>query len=73
MRTDFDGFSDQATGVVLQPDGKVVVVAHSDGRGDPFALARYNPDGSLDSSFSADGRLTTSWATNSTRSHGMWP
>src|SRR5215208_3932336 len=54
--TDFGGF-DEATGVALQGDGKIVVVgqtALSD-----FALARYNPNGSLDTSFSGDGKETT--------------
>jgi uncharacterized delta-60 repeat protein len=53
--TEFGGF-DRATGVALQPDGKIVAV----GSGvDDFALARYNADGSLDTSFSGDGRQTT--------------
>ena len=52
--------SDRATGVALQGDGKIVVVGA--GGGDltsDFALARYNPDGSLDTSFSGDGKQTT--------------
>jgi uncharacterized delta-60 repeat protein len=52
--TDFGGF-DRARGVALQGDGKIVAVG---GFGD-FALARYNPDGSLDTSFSGDGLQTT--------------
>ena len=50
-----------ATGVAIQADGKIVAVgASSDGSGDvDFALARYNPDGSLDTSFSGDGKQTT--------------
>ena len=56
--TDFGG-SDLATGVALQGDGRIVVV----GRGGPlprgFALARYNPNGSLDTSFSGDGKQRT--------------
>ena len=57
--TDFGG-SDQANGVVLQGDGKIVAVGHSVAvAGADFALARYNPNGSLDTSFSGDGRQTT--------------
>lgn len=50
-----------AQSVAIQPDGKIVVsgtviapfaVRH-------FAIARYNTDGSLDSTFDGDGRLTT--------------
>ena len=54
--TDFGG-SDEASGVALQGDGKIVAVGR-DGPGD-FALARYNPNGSLDTSFSGDGKQTT--------------
>ncbi|HXE98708.1 MAG TPA: hypothetical protein VN458_00005 [Solirubrobacterales bacterium] len=52
--TDFGEF-DLARGVALQ-SGKIVAVG---GAGDDFGLARYNIDGSLDSSFSRDGRQTT--------------
>ena len=49
--------------VVLQPDGKIVVVGVS-GAGDyselnDFAVARYNPDGSLDQGFGNGGQLKT--------------
>ncbi len=55
--TDFAGNDDYGNGVVLQADGKIVVAGSS---GNDFALARYNADGSLDGSFSGDGRQTTS-------------
>jgi uncharacterized delta-60 repeat protein len=48
---------DQAFGVALQGDGKIVVVGAA--ALDSFALARYNPNGSLDTSFSGDGKQTT--------------
>ena len=59
--TDFGGGMDVAYGVAVQPDGKIIVVGDASGR---FALARYQADGSLDSSFPADkspsdGRQTT--------------
>jgi uncharacterized delta-60 repeat protein len=57
--TDFVS-QDEASGVVLQADGKIVVAGDGGGGGTgDFALARYNPDGSLDTSFSGDGRQTT--------------
>ncbi len=49
------GFS--ITGATIQPDGKIVVTGNVN-PGD-FALARFNIDGSLDSSFSGDGKQTT--------------
>ena len=55
--TDFGGF-DGAEAVAIQPDSKIVAV----GRGGVltrFALARYNTNGSLDTGFSGDGKVTT--------------
>ncbi len=48
--------SDVGYSMVLQPDGKIVVAGVS---GSDFALVRYNPDGSLDTSFDGDGKVTT--------------
>jgi uncharacterized delta-60 repeat protein len=51
---------DFASQVVLQPDGKLVAAGGSqNGSGDDFALARYNPDGSLDTNFNGSGTVTT--------------
>lgn len=47
--------------MTIQPDGKILVVGES-GKGsvNDFALARYNADGSLDTSFGGgDGKVTT--------------
>src|SRR4051794_36465011 len=52
--------ADTAYGVALQPDGKIVVSGLSNnGSDNDFAVVRYNPDGSLDSSFGGDGVVTT--------------
>jgi uncharacterized delta-60 repeat protein len=60
--TDFGSFDDAATAVAIQPDGKVVVAGYSlVGAGYDFAIARYNVDGSLDTSFSGDGLQTTNF------------
>ena len=74
ITTDFDGGPDQARALVVQPDGKVVAAgagsisaARSLGgeggvgarSGSQFALARYLPDGSLDSTFGGGGKVTT--------------
>ena len=60
QRTDFGFESDEARGVAIQGDGKIVAVGGEavEEFGD-FALARYNPNGSLDTSFSGDGKQTT--------------
>src|SRR5262245_17953991 len=46
--TDFSGGYDYAFALVLQPDGKIVTAGHTSSG---FALARYNSNGSLDTSF----------------------
>jgi uncharacterized delta-60 repeat protein len=55
------GSSDEhAYALALQPDGKLVVAGRSNsGSNDDFALARYNPNGSLDTSFNGTGKVTT--------------
>jgi len=53
---------DGAGAVAIQPaDGKIIAagVAYRNGTGRDFALARYNPDGSLDTAFGVEGKVTT--------------
>ena len=53
------GKADIATAVALQPDGKIVVAGYTDVSGsDEFAVIRLNPDGTLDNTFSGDGKQT---------------
>jgi uncharacterized delta-60 repeat protein len=71
--TDFTGAHDGATGLAVQPDGKIVAAGWSwggPGWDHAFALARYNPDGSLDArqgdwpldtSFDVDGKVITTF------------
>jgi uncharacterized delta-60 repeat protein len=63
VRTDFGGTDDRGFAVAIQADGKIVVAGwafvpnltyYTD-----VALARYNPDGSLDSSFGSGGKVVT--------------
>jgi uncharacterized delta-60 repeat protein len=57
--TDFGGF-DRPFEVVRQPDGKLVAAGVSFINGsEDFSLARYNPDGSLDTEFGVLGRTVT--------------
>lgn len=52
--------NDYARGMVLQPDGKIVVGGDaSNGTDRDLALARYNADGSPDATFGAGGVVTT--------------
>jgi len=62
VTTDFFGHAAEPQAVVVQPDGKIVVAGNgvaSNQNGYDFAVARYNNDGSLDSSFGAGGKVTT--------------
>jgi len=54
------GKSASASGVVLQPDGKIVVAGSmgDDSLQSTFALVRYNADGSLDLGFGSEGKVT---------------
>ena len=74
VTTDFTGGSDEANGLAIQADGKIIVVGRSY-RGDvtnyDFALARYNIDGSLDTSFGTDGKVTTDFAGGSDEVTGV--
>ena len=66
--TDFGAAQEYANDVAIQPDGKIVVAGQT---GTAFALARYNTDGTLDSSFSGDGKQTTSFAGQSDIATGV--
>lgn len=56
VRTDFGGRFDEALAIAVQPDGRVVVAGNSsDANGSDMAVARYNSDGLLDTSFDGDG------------------
>jgi len=58
--TDFGKSKDWAYAMALQPDGDVLVAGVSDRSGSrDFALARYTPAGTLDSSFGKGGLVLT--------------
>lgn len=60
VTTHFNGQGSTANFVIIQPDNKILAVGSSDrGSGEltRIALARYNPDGSLDNSFGEGGKI----------------
>ena len=60
VTTDIGSADDDAYSIALQTDGKIVVVGYTDnGSNTDFAVVRYNTNGSLDTSFDSDGKLTT--------------
>jgi uncharacterized delta-60 repeat protein len=62
--TDFGGPNEYGSAVAVQSDGKIVVAGYLN-KGNAvyydydFAVARYNPNGSLDLTFNGTGKLTT--------------
>lgn len=55
--TSFPGDDAEASGIAVQPDGKIVVAGTAkNGSTTRAALVRYNANGSLDTSFEGDGR-----------------
>jgi uncharacterized delta-60 repeat protein len=59
LSTSFGG-NDAAAKVLVQPNGKIVAVGTSTSGGvSSFALARYNSDGSLDTTFGTNGKVTS--------------
>jgi uncharacterized delta-60 repeat protein len=65
--TDFgDDRNEEARALAIQADGKLVVAGESiDSDNSDFALARYLPDGTLDSTFSDDGKVLTDFNSGS--------
>ena len=76
---DFGGHDDEAKAIVVQPDDKIVVAGYSveldtdDVPSRDFAVARYNPDGTLDATFSGDGKRTTNFADDTAHDIALQP
>lgn len=71
VTADFAGSDDYAQAVAIQSDGKIVVAGYAfmgGATGYDFAAARFNTDGSLDTSFGTAGRVTVSFTGASTDS-----
>jgi uncharacterized delta-60 repeat protein len=60
VKTRVGHYVDKAQSVVVQPDGKILVAGSSSNNSNlDFALVRYLPDGSLDTSFHFNGQVVT--------------
>jgi uncharacterized delta-60 repeat protein len=58
--------------VAAQRDGKIVVAGSAEvGRGDQFALVRYNSDGSLGTTLNGSGKVTTAVGTGTCKGEGV--
>lgn len=66
--TDFGSSIDRGYAIAVQTDGKLLVAGRS---GPDFGLARYNVDGSLDTTFDIDGKTTTSFGGSEAMAFGI--
>jgi len=60
VTTNFGALSDYSRSIALQSNGKIVVAGYSNtGSNYDFAVSRYNTNGSLDTLFGTEGKVTT--------------
>jgi len=72
VTTDFGSSDEKAYGIALQNDGKILATGYSSVNGtNGFALARYNPDGSLDTSFATDGLVVNDFSGDGGEARGV--
>src|SRR5579862_429614 len=72
VQTSF-GNSTGGQGLVLQPDGKILVgfTFYGGGTNNTFELVRYNPNGTLDTTFNGSGEVSTSFNTSGPNGDGL--
>ncbi|MDO8414304.1 MAG: hypothetical protein Q7S51_11015 [Gallionellaceae bacterium] len=61
-QTDFNNLQNEVTRATTQADGKIVVIGYDNNLSNTaydFVVVRYHPNGSLDTSFGTNGRVTT--------------
>jgi uncharacterized delta-60 repeat protein len=72
VTTAFGTIYDQAYGLAVQPDGKIVLAGYSnDGAKNNFALARYGSSGALDPTFGVGGKVVTTVGSGSSKAYGV--
>jgi len=62
--TNFTNFINSVSSMALQPDGRIVVAGNAmsaDGTLSEFAIARFNTNGTLDSTFGSGGKVATNF------------
>jgi uncharacterized delta-60 repeat protein len=65
VNTDVGSSDDVGTCMLIQSDNKIVVAGYAfNGQNDDFMLVRYLPNGSLDNTFSADGKIIMSFGSS---------
>jgi uncharacterized delta-60 repeat protein len=63
VMTDFHGYDDKTSALAILSSGKIIAAGQSNdvATNFDFALAQYNPDGSLDSGFGTGGKVVTNF------------
>src|SRR3954468_18931605 len=71
--TDFNSTDDFLSRVAVQSDGKIVAIGYNSANFSfpRYALARYNPDGTLDLTFGPGGKVTTVLSARRERASGL--
>lgn len=69
--TQFTSGWDAPNGVTVQADDSIVAAGGAAGSGFRFAVARYTPNGVLDTSFGGDGKVTTNFTAREDYSRGV--
>jgi uncharacterized delta-60 repeat protein len=67
----FDPAFEEANAVAVQPGDGKILIAGTSGANARFAVARFNPDGTLDPSFSGDGKASTNFAPGLDEAEGI--
>lgn len=69
--TDFNNGRDECYSIALQNDGKIILAGQTYLAGEyyNFGIARYNSNGSLDSTFGTNGKVSIDFGFNSVNSH----
>lgn len=66
VTTDFNGSTDNAYSLAIQPDGKIIAAGEVyTGSSWDFGLVRYKTNGTLDNTFGTGGKVTTDFAIQS--------
>ena len=68
VTTDFELAHDLANAMYLMPDGRILAAGYS---GNDWAIARYLPDGELDTTFSNDGKLLVDFDLENDQAFGI--
>ena len=71
VTTDVSGADDKAFAAAIQPDGKILLAGYATNADTDFAVARYNSNGTLDTTFGSGGMVTTDFGAGNDVAQGI--